>query len=204
VLITVVYIVGATISFVGLIGFLAAKTRLKILAFVFVFFMVLLFLGCGGIGAAAIAFDQGLSTNQIANFWEEAVSNNDSVICNVQQTLQCSGVQTCCNAYPWNYESSQSSMFRPFQMLLEGSTNGGNNNSAVCSNVTVSAANLPSLASVCMQSCYATNAYMTPCDTQLQAEIKKHIVPIIIVAFGLAAIMAVAAIAAIGMVLKSG
>jgi len=102
VVITVMYIFGGSLAFIALLGLVGALTRIRLFAYVYTLFLIILALACMAAGFAVVAFENNLKQSEITKLWDDAVSDNDDFICDFQHEFNCSGFTTCCNYWAPN------------------------------------------------------------------------------------------------------
>ena len=145
------YICGGGLLLVALLGVLGGKTQKKCCAFPFAAVAVAVAVVFLALAAAASVYYLELKTMDLYPLWHDAVLNDKEFICDVQESLHCSGIRDgCCNT---------------------NSTPVIINVSAFCYINTTLKPNWVN--DVCVPSC-ASNKYMTRCDPPLQQKIKDH------------------------------
>jgi hypothetical protein len=164
------YITGAIVLAIGVLGITAAVARIKCLAIPYTILIVLVGLVflAGGIVCVLIRTDAG--TLDLSTLWEKTVESTPTFICEVEGNLQCSGFSRgCCKT---NFTALDP--YVPFANL------------SYCfltlSNGTFSAVNAAYTpvtwpTSDCVMGC-RNNNFTTQCDAAIREEIKEHIVPI--------------------------
>lgn len=175
-LMTVMYIFGGALIVFALIGILSAVSRFKPLAFIYALLVLLLAIACIAAGFAVVVFETGMKETEVEKLWKDAVDDQESFICTLQDRLQCSGFNKCCQVVP-----------------------GTANVSSFNCNATVG-----EYVSQCDVRCSTSNdQYTEPCNNKVEDEVKAHFKPLIGVTFALGFILILVAVAAVRMTLRS-
>ena len=222
-LVTLLYIVGGAMSGVGLLGMVACKTRVRPVAYVFTFLMIILAFAFLAAGAAAAVYQTGLKDFDTEKIWRDAVRNDESFICQLQTSLNCSGYGRCCNAPNFRRRPANVTMLEYMESTtmkdVEAVSPGDIPVCEVAPVPTASPGATPTpappvptangtaappepLSAVCEASCYVSNSNLRPCDDAVQRDIKKYYVPIIGVGFGMAFILVIGSVSSVRMTFR--
>jgi hypothetical protein len=174
-LVTAMYAFGGALIVLSLIGLGSGVTRFKPLAFFFTFLMILLAIAFIAAGFAVVVFETGLKESEVETLWTDAIQDEGSMVCDLQDQLHCSGFNACCG-------------------LVNGTTN-----------ITIPACNATSgQLQQCDWRCTTSNQqYTEPCNTKVEDEVKSNFKPLIGIAFALAFVMIFVAVAAVRQTLRS-
>lgn len=157
--IVVMYIAGSCVAVFGLLGLVAAKTRLKLVAFFYAFLMFLMAVLCFAAGCAVLVFDLGLKRSEVERMWTDAISDDARLVCDLQERLECSGFSVCCG------------IINVSQPITPPNT--------YC-NIT-----LAEYVRTCDSECTDANArFREPCDDKVTDLVKSHFKPLVGVTFG--------------------
>lgn len=186
--ITSIAVFGVVLFLVGALGVAAALIRKRVLAIPYMILMILMGLGCAALAIGVLVFQNAVSVTELEPLWKNAVQNDQSVICDLQSELRCSGFgpRQCCNQAPANstppnaLQNSTNSSFCYWKVTHSNGTAGYVDPLGI-------SVLWPPL--VCAPQCIETNAYSTPCDDSLQRLIKDHLYPMIGTLFPLAILL---------------
>jgi len=206
--ITGIYIAGACLVLMSIMGFMSAKTRFGCLSIPFAVLMILMGLAFLIIGIAAVLYGTGTRNLDIEKLWTNAVENDPHFICSLQSDLKCSGYgQFCCfsnSSVVPNSDGSESSSGASASgnQLLEAdieATDAAGKTAEYCWTLDAQG-NVPAgVLTHCSPDCAFSNGYSTPCDSALQDKIKQYLVPIAGSVFPLGILMFLTGIASIKM-----
>jgi len=208
-LIIVLYIVGGAMAGMGVIGLLACKTRMRPCAYLYTFLMIALALAFLAAGAAAVVYETGLKKFDTEPLWKDAIREDESFICQLQTTLNCSGYGRCCNAPNYRVRPANVTALDYMESAL-GALPGDtptceipatSNSSAPPAPVSGNSTVTP-LSEVCNPSCYISNANPRPCDEAVERDLKKYYIPIIGIGFGLSFVLLVGSVSSVRMTFK--
>jgi hypothetical protein len=188
--VTAMYIVGGCVAGFGLLGIIAAITRVKLVAFLYalILFVIAVLMFCCGV--AIITFEVGLKESEVRKLWTTALTDDSDLICDLQNRLHCSGFNSCCQLYDANVTHNVT-VFRE----TYSATN------SMC-NVTTA----EDFLNECDVSppCWTSNQdYSEPCNAKVTDLVKSHFKPLIGVSAGCTVLFAAATVFAVRMVLKS-
>ena len=208
-LIVVLYIIGACVGVVGLVGLIAAATRVRCLAVVFTVLLIVFTLVLAAAGTAAAIYDSGMHKDDLRRLWQDAVRDDPQVICDLQGSLDCSGFSKCCNlAPPLEAPILPSAAFA--QLLLQArdapntTTAAPTPSSSAFPSNNICDIDLDEYTAQCSPQCTNTNsANQDSCSAKAEDELKRHIAAVLGALFGLAVVLAATSVASIRMVLKS-
>lgn len=171
---------GAAVAAVALLGIASAKTRHRYLVIPFTVLVALACVALLFIAGAALLFRLDIHALDIEGMWHSAVSHDPALICNIQESLQCSGFRDgCC----FTNSTPISDVVVPDKLapILLG----------FCF---INNSTLPSwVAQVCAPSC-SSNIYTTPCDNAIDDLVERSYIPVIATSASLALLMLLAAV----------
>jgi hypothetical protein len=196
---TGLYISGSIVAAIGLIGILAAVTRRKVFAVPFTFLIAMLGIMFIVIGGGAVVYNASIDSIDLQSLWETTVQNDPSLICSIQNQLQCSGFrQGCCRGTSIANRNSTISVYDAPQLHFQSLLNDAANNTwcyfYLANGTTVDQNNtdISWPAKDCAPACIVENAaYTTTCNDALRHQIKKYLLPIAATGLGLGIIFLV-------------
>jgi hypothetical protein len=230
-LVLAMYILGGCIALIGLVGLIGAITRVRCVAFLFTVLVVIMALALLAAGITVTVYQAGLHRSEIRKLWTDAVHDDPQLICELQDNLDCSGFDMCCNVTwptvaPMLHHSGLRIQAAPkgLHMVALGEGNSTNTTNMTTATTTTTPApqttaappvttvfpvnvcniTLDQYSEQCAPRCTDSNTqYSATCSEKAEQEVKNHMAMILGCLFGGAALLALTAVASVRMTLKS-